>query len=294
MCSDSIARDSARLSRRPRTTTPFHLVFSRSTDVPSELSHRHRSPSTLRRPVRLQLHSTTPDDPIRRPERQSRTEQNYGAPREPRDSQKSEEPRDQSRGGHSRGAHSRAAAGQSQPGVFDFYLLNLSWSPEFCATHSGSPECAAHSGFVVHGLWPQNNDGTYPENCSNAPGPTNPGSLTDVIPTVSLIEHEWSTHGTCSGLAADPYFTEIRTAFHEVHIPARYTAAQQSPATLTPDAIIAEFAAANPGFPAGSVALSCGNNYLTAIEVCLDKNLHPEACQGVRSCRANAVKIMSR
>lgn len=193
-----------------------------------------------------------------------------------------------------RSRRSNRPAANAQPGDFDFYLLNLSWSPEFCATHSGSPECAAHPGFVVHGLWPQNTDGTYPENCSNAPGPTDPASFTDVLPTVSLIEHEWTTHGTCSGLAADAYFTTIRRAFQEVHIPAAFTAAHQSATMMTPDAILSQFAAANPSFPAASFALSCGSNYLTAIEVCTDKSLHPEACQGVRTCRANQVKITSR
>ena len=189
-----------------------------------------------------------------------------------------------------RGNHSRA---NSAPGDFDFYLLNLSWSPEYCATHSSSPECPSHPGFVVHGLWPQNTDGTYPEHCSNAPGPSNPGGLTDLLPTTSLVQHEWTTHGTCSGLAADPYFAAIRTAFREIHIPATFTGTQQ-PAMLSPDAILKQVAAANPSLPAGSFALSCGNNHLTALEVCFDKSLHPEVCQGVRSCRANAVKITSR
>src|SRR5579859_7556220 len=57
---------------------------------------------------------------------------------------------------------------------FDFYLLNLSWSPEFCHGHPTAIECAAHATFVLHGLWPQNTDGTYPENCSNANGPSDP------------------------------------------------------------------------------------------------------------------------
>src|SRR5579872_3051728 len=105
----------------------------------------------------------------------------------------------ESRRNRSRSNHSAA---NSAPGDFDFYLLNLSWSPEFCTTHS-SPECASHPGFVVHGLWPQNTDGTYPENCSSAPGPANPSQYIDVIPTASLVQHEWATHGTCSGLAPD-------------------------------------------------------------------------------------------
>ena len=197
---------------------------------------------------------------------------------------------DGSRRSRSRRNHPSA---NSAPGDFDFYLLNLSWSPEFCATHSSSPECSAHPGFVVHGLWPQNTDGTYPENCSNAPGPANPSQYTDIIPTASLVQHEWATHGTCSGLAADAYFSDIRSVFQEVHIPATFTGNQQ-PAMLAPDVILAQFSRSNPTFPAASFALSCGNNYLTAVEVCLDKSLHPETCQAVKTCRANTVKITPR
>jgi ribonuclease T2 len=182
---------------------------------------------------------------------------------------------------------------QAPPGQFDFYLLNLSWSPEFCATHSDSPECGRHLGFVVHGLWPQDTNGDFPEHCSDAPGPANPQADTDIIPTVSLVEHEWQTHGTCSGLAADAYFTEIHKAFAEVKVPANIGTGSDADG-VTPDALLARFAAANPGFPAGSFALSCGNNRLTAVEICLTKDLRTESCQGVRSCRANVVKVTPR
>ena len=66
---------------------------------------------------------------------------------------------------------SAGAQKRGEPGQFDFYLLNLSWSPEFCAIHETSPQCAAHPGFVVHGLWPQNNDGSYPALLQPSPGP---------------------------------------------------------------------------------------------------------------------------
>ncbi len=188
-----------------------------------------------------------------------------------------------------RSRRSRPSA-TSQPGVFDFYLLNLSWSPEFCATHS-SPECASHPGFVVHGLWPQNTNGTYPENCSTAPGPSNPQGDTDLQPTVSLVEHEWQTHGTCSGLAADPYFSLIRSAFHEIRIPANFVHVQHA-SSVAPATILNQFAAANPGFPVSSFALSCGNNALTAIEVCLTKDLHALACPNLRSCAATTIKVV--
>ncbi len=184
---------------------------------------------------------------------------------------------------------SRRGRAQEQvaPGQFDFYLLNLSWSPEFCATHS-SPECGKGLGFVMHGLWPQDVTGDYPEACSDAPGPADPGVDTDIYPTASLVEHEWQTHGTCSGLSADGYFEAVHTAFAEVKLPA-------VPAgSVTPAALLGQLQAANPGFPAGSFAVSCGNNRLTAVEVCLDKNLKAEACQGVHGCGATVVQVTGR
>ncbi len=142
-------------------------------------------------------------------------------------------------------------------------------------------------------MWPQNNDGTYPENCSNAAGPSNPQQYLDVIPTVALINHEWATHGTCSGLSPDAYFASIRSAFEAVKIPAAFVKVTQQE-MLAPNAIIGDFAAANPKWPSGSIALSCGKNYLTAVEVCLSKTLVAEACQNVHTCGATVVKVTPR
>jgi len=173
---------------------------------------------------------------------------------------------------------------------YDFYLLNLSWSPEFCSSHPDSAECAAHPGFVVHGLWPQNIDGSYPEHCPSRPGPKSDQVWAGLMPTRSLAEHEWQTHGTCTPYAADAYFGVVRRAYESVKIPAQFMNATQQ--TMEPPAAIVDaFARINTGFPAGSIALSCGNNRLTAIEVCFDKKLQPMACSGIRTCRANAVKI---
>ena len=81
---------------------------------------------------------------------------------------------------------------------FDYYLLNLSWSPEFCHSHPNAAECGTHAAFVLHGLWPQKNDGFYPENCSSEPGPTDPATYKDIYPDEGLLRHEWQAHGTCS------------------------------------------------------------------------------------------------
>lgn len=173
---------------------------------------------------------------------------------------------------------------------FDFFLLNLSWSPEFCYSHPTAPECSRHAAFVLHGLWPQNQNGTYPQDCSNAPGPANPEQYSDIYPDQSLLEHEWRTHGTCSGLAPDDFFRAARAAFQSVKIPAQL-AQLQTQISLAPDQILSLVQQSNPGLPATSLALSCGNNFLTAVEVCLDKQLHPIACGPIRSCRARTVRI---
>jgi ribonuclease T2 len=173
---------------------------------------------------------------------------------------------------------------------FDYYLLNLSWSPEFCYSHPDAAECGSHFTFVLHGLWPQNKDGTYPENCSNAPGPTDPSAFKDIYPDPGLLEHEWRAHGTCSGLDAGAFFTTARTAVHSIAIPSELTSltAQTS---MPPAEIVSLFTRSNPTIPGDSFAISCGHNFLTAVQICLDKTLHPIACGPIRFCRANAVRI---
>ena len=69
---------------------------------------------------------------------------------------------------------SSTSSNRNTVGEFDYYLLTLSWAPEFCATNPNgrtSAECASnkHMGLVVHGLWPQDNDGKWPESCSTTP-----------------------------------------------------------------------------------------------------------------------------
>jgi ribonuclease T2 len=186
--------------------------------------------------------------------------------------------------------HHNSHALTAAPGTFDFYVLNLSWSPEFCQGHPDAAECAQHRAFTLHGLWPQNNNGTYPEDCSDAPGPANPAQYADIYPDAALLQHEWQTHGTCSGLQADAFFSLARSAEQSTQIPSQLAHSTQA-ISMTPGQIVTLFTQANPGLPASSVAISCGNNYLTAVEVCLDKSLRPESCQSVKSCGATQIRI---
>ena len=186
--------------------------------------------------------------------------------------------------------HRQKQHATGQPGAFDYYVLALSWSPEFCHSHPTKPECASgRFGFVVHGLWPQNANG-YPENCSTAPGLSDPSRMADIMPDAGLVAHEWTTHGTCSGLDADAYFKLVRQAFESVKVPSRL----KNPTlgfSVTPQELKEEFSASNPRLKAVDLAVSCGNNYLTGIDICFDKQLQPRACEGLRDCRANSIKV---
>ena len=184
------------------------------------------------------------------------------------------------------------------PGSFDLYLLVLSWAPEFCATHAGnasSSECdpKRHYAFVVHGMWPENNDGSYPQHC--APAQPVAGATVDqmlsIIPARGLIQHEWATHGTCSGLSAQDYFGGIEKAYHGLQIPPEYRAPGQS-ITVSPSEIEQKFADANHA-PKGAFRVSCSGSEFVAIEVCETKDLQYRDCgSGVRDCRAPRVTIL--
>jgi ribonuclease T2 len=114
--------------------------------------------------------------------------------------------------------------------------------------------------------------------------------MTDIMPDPSLIAHEWSKHGTCSGLDANGYFKLIRQAFSSIHIPAQFTAPGQQ-LMITPAEVKDDFVQANPQLKAEDVTVSCGNNYLTAVSVCLAKDVQAVACQNLKDCRANKIKV---
>ena len=178
-----------------------------------------------------------------------------------------------------------------EPGRFDYYLLNLSWSPEFCSLHDTNAQCSTRPGFIVHGLWPENNDGTWPAFCAERQGPVRPEENLDITPDASLLAHEWAKHGTCTMLSAEEFFAMEHRAFHSVVIPKLFADLDHE-VLLKPEAIAELFAKANPAFPAGSFVVSCGNNRLTAIEACLSKDgLKPMACREVHGCHAQVVRI---
>jgi len=185
---------------------------------------------------------------------------------------------------------------QSEPGKFDFYVLALSWSPSYCeAAQERAPNRAPDqqcSGrpfhFVVHGLWPQYEQG-FPSYCQ-VPAPRLDRSIVganlDLMPSPRLIFHEWDRHGTCSGLSARAYFETVRKARAVVKIPEEYLEVAQ-PLAVTPSAVAEAFVKANPGLTRAQFAISCDNKRLTEIRFCLARDFSFRDCGEVtkRSCK---------
>jgi ribonuclease T2 len=168
---------------------------------------------------------------------------------------------------------------------FAYYLLALSYAPDFCSEPQGVKdprECGSgrHVGFVVHGLWPQGENGRGPEKCGN-PRPVSQNIIQETlryVPTESLIQHEWATHGTCSGLSAADYFAALRKVRDSVTIPKDLDQPSQQ-LQLTPAQIESKLAAANAGFPRAAFRTSCyRDRELQEVRVCFNKDLSPRAC----------------
>jgi ribonuclease T2 len=173
-----------------------------------------------------------------------------------------------------------AAGAPSIAGQYDYFLLSLSWSPSYCLTHQEDRvQCSKGYGFVLHGLWPQNADGRYPENCiPDAPLPAAAAARGNTLfPSPRLMEHEWQHHGSCTGLDALAYFNAADRALAVVKIPATFEAPRRA-LSMRVEEIVAAFRAANPGLGAGGLAVTCNRAELSEVRVCLGKNLVLTTC----------------
>lgn len=189
------------------------------------------------------------------------------------------------------------------PGRFDYYALSLSWSPTYCRSEAGQDDrqqCGPGRAyaFVVHGLWPQYNQG-WPEDCRLrekwVPDEII-NSMLDIMPSKKLIIHEWKKHGGCSGLRMGEYFNLTRTLFGKLRIPARYLSPQAVIMT-TPEELVSDFVKTNRELTGNMLSVQCGNSRgaarLSELRVCFGKDGNLKDC-GVnerRQCRAKSLVL---
>lgn len=196
----------------------------------------------------------------------------------------------------------RAADAAPAKGLpFDYWMLSMSWSPEYCRLKPSDQECKSVSGyrepygFVVHGLWPQYEVGR-PQKCVDDPEPVS-DELTSrmlmTMPSRQMIRAQWRRYGTCSGMTQEDYFMFVERAYRRIEIPEAYRLPDDYVYT-TAEAVKREFLTINPELNDASIALQCSGRYLKEIRVCFKPDMQPRACGRDIEDRCRSGKITIR
>lgn len=190
-------------------------------------------------------------------------------------------------GGNNSGANPPSSSGNppiaSTNANFDFYVLALSWSPDFCAEHGDQDpqQCAIGKklGFVLHGLWPQYDRG-YPSDCSNVRLSSDlRARYAGLFASSSLMDHEWEKHGTCTGLTAEQYLALAKQIKDSVVIPTAYRAPEQ-PFRTNARQLAQDFSAVNSALDATKLLPNCtgSGRYFSELYVCFSPEGKPGRC----------------
>ena len=189
---------------------------------------------------------------------------------------------------------STPAVAEGEPaGEFDYYVMALSWSPNWCALTGDDrrdPQCddGRSLTFILHGLWPQYDGGGWPSYCRTPrrdPSRSESGAMADIMGGSGLAWHQWKKHGRCTGLPPADYYALMRRAYAGVKIPpvfARITTDMTLPASVIEDA----FLESNPALARDQVTVTCQSGMIQEVRICLDKTLTPRRCgtDVIRDC----------
>lgn len=195
-------------------------------------------------------------------------------------------------------AAAQPRTGPDPAGVFDYYLLAISWTPSWCASEGDrrrDARCAPGSGMALalHGLWPQHEAG-WPEYCRTPhrdPTRSETAAMADLTGSSGLAWHQWNRHGRCSGLSAQGYFDLMRAAMARIALPALAPPAARR---IAPASLAAEVRAANPGMPSDGLVVTCRAGRIEEVRICLTRDLEPRPCGSdvlQRACRARMAEL---
>ena len=186
-----------------------------------------------------------------------------------------------------------ARANGEPSGKFDYYVMALSWSPNWCALDGDarqSPQCdeTADFGWTLHGLWPQYHRG-WPAFCPTTerqPSRNLTDTMADIMGTSGLAWYQWKKHGVCSGLSAPDYYALSRKAYENVTRPAIFRKLQ-NPVKLPAKIVEEAFLKANPGLEPDMITITCRSGRIQEARICLSRSLEPVPCgrDTVRDCK---------
>jgi ribonuclease T2 len=187
----------------------------------------------------------------------------------------------------------RAHAEGERAGDFDYYVMALSWSANWCATEGDArddPQCDSGRGltFTLHGLWPQFEEG-WPSYCLTGqrdPSRAESATMADIMGGAGLAWYQWKKHGRCAGLSARDYFATLRQAYGAITVPPVFAALDRDielPASVVEDA----FLEVNPGIDPDAMVVTCKGDMIQEVRICLTKALEPRPCGAdvARECR---------
>ena len=179
------------------------------------------------------------------------------------------------------------------------YVYAYSWTPGFCYNQNypgcESPQSYWKTNFTIHGLWPQYAVNGYPASCTTEPFdagiPQQIGinKMIEYWPDVqydinsssydSFWQHEWSKHGTCSGLSQLDYFERALSLTN--YIPTPEILQEYIGKNMNADTLRNAFGGAD------YVALQCNNQILNGAYTCWGQNDHIPSLQ--IACPASVV-----
>ncbi|WP_101339525.1 ribonuclease T2 family protein [Cereibacter azotoformans] len=191
-----------------------------------------------------------------------------------------------------------ALADHDRAGDFTHYILAISWEPTWCALEGearGAEECSWGRGFVLHGLWPQREEG-WPAYCltiERDPSRRETNAMSDLM-SPGLAWHQWKKHGRCANVPPTDYFALMREAFARVTVPEPLRRLEED-ISLPPRVLEEAFTEANPGLMPDGITITCEGGHVQEVRICLTKDLAFRDCapDTRRDCRL-PVAMMDR
>ena len=193
------------------------------------------------------------------------------------------------------------------------YVYAYSWTPGFCYNQKYpgclDPEPYWTTNLTIHGLWPQYNTTGYPSFCTDEPfDPSIPdlvgkSNMIQYWPDVkyeesspsydSFWEHEWTKHGTCSGLSQYDYFDKALALTFSIPTPDMlyYSIGKNISASELRDNFGGEL----------YVTLLCTNQQLTGLYTCWGENPDgspntqikcPESVNNEDTCKNDEIVVL--
>lgn len=185
-----------------------------------------------------------------------------------------------------------AKAEGERAGDFDYYVMSLGWSSNWCALEGDArndPQCDAGRGltWTLHGLWPQFDNG-YPSYCRTSeadPNRSATAEMADIMGGSGLAFYQWKKHGRCSGLSARDYYATMRKAYGSVTIPPLFAKINKD-LKVPAEVIEGAFLERNPQLSSDQITVTCKSGMIQEVRICLTKDLSPTRCgpDVIRDC----------